>query len=364
MSPVPIDSGNPDKPVITLIGPRAVNQPLNSTYVDPGATASDPHDGDITSRIAVTGLSDLNTEIAGDYLIRYNVANAAQLAAVEVVRLVRVSAGAFPAQTARDIGTTKAHMGYYEHLPLNYGDDPAQTFPVIVFQHGWGVARFTEDGASKNGITDILLGDIAKLIHDGLWDNSRPFIVLSPQRCREPEDSATALRTKLFIDYALNTYKIDSSRIYMSGYSEGSYLTWQYVLSYPHQVAAVVPMSGGGSTSQGCVLKETPAWAFAAANDATSTDQARTVASINACNPAERARLTIFPTGGHNVQEEFLTIGLTGLGQGLAPYDVYDQNIYDWLLQHSRSLLPPESGRFQHETRRFRTGLPAPHRPW
>jgi len=29
-------------------------------------------------------------------------------------------------------------------------------------------------------------------------------------------------------------------------------------------------------------------------------------------------------------------LGLTGLGQGLPQYDIYDQNIYDWMLQHNR----------------------------
>jgi len=33
---------------------------------------------------------------------------------------------------------------------------------------------------------------------------------------------------------------------------------------------------------------------------------------------------------------ELPILGLTGLGKGLAPYDRYDQSIYDWLLLHSR----------------------------
>jgi hypothetical protein len=46
----------------------------------------------------------------GDYLVRYNVVDSAQLPAVEAVRLVRVNAGTFTEQTARDMGTTSAHM--------------------------------------------------------------------------------------------------------------------------------------------------------------------------------------------------------------------------------------------------------------
>ncbi len=346
LSTVPVDAGNPNEPVITLIGPRAVSQPLGAAYVDAGATASDPHDGDITSRIAVTGLDTLNTNVAGDYLIRYNVADSAQLPAVEAVRVVRVNGGAFTEQTARDLGTTGAHLPYYEHLPVNYSADPAQKFPLIVFQHGWGGARFNPDGTELQAPLASAFGDMKGLIASGLWDDSRPFIVLSPQRCIDPGiDNYTALATKIFIDYAINTYKVDTSRLYLAGYSAGSCLTWDYVTHYPNQLAAVVPMSGSGGTTWGCTLKLTPSWAFEAADDPAGPymNQVDTVNSINACNPVERARITVFPSGGHNTAEEYLTINLTGLGQGLPAYDTYNQNIYDWLLAHTRAAPSPPS---------------------
>jgi len=340
VSTAPVNQGNAGQPVITLVGPSVVNQPVGTSYTDQGATASDPKDGDLTSQIKLTGLSDLNTNAVGDYLIRYNVTDSASLAAVEVVRIVRVTDGAFAAQTPRDIGTTGAHMGYYEHLPVHYGDDPAQTFPLIIFQHGAGAARFTDDGTGqKTSLSFLEQGDMVKLGHDGLWDDSRPFIVLSPQRCVDPIIYfVTAGRTNLFLDYAVNTYNVDKSRIYVMGYSAGSSLTWDYVNNYPSRIAAVVPMSGSWGTVSGCTLKLTPAWAFQAADDPVGPPQNQidTVNSINACNPVERAKITEFPAGGHNVQEEFMTINLTGLGQGVPQYDLYDENIYDWLLQHSR----------------------------
>ena len=340
-STVPVDSGDPNKPVITLIGPRVVSQPLHGTYAEAGATATDPREGDLTSRIAVTGLAALDVNTVGDYLIRYNVVNSAQSAAVEAVRLVRVNAGTFTAQTARDMGSTAAHLAYYEHLPVNYSDDPTQKFPLIVYHHGWGAGRFTEDGrALKTQLSGLALGNLVKLINDGLWDNTRPFIVLSPQQCVDPLlPTVTAQRIKLFIDYAINTYKVDTSRIYMAGYSQGSGNTWDYASNYPQQIAAVVPMSGGYGTSSGCVLKQTPAWAFGAADDTVvpAQNQVDTVNSINNCNPVERAKVTIFPSGGHGTEEEFLTMNLTGLGQGIPAHDIYNQNIYDWLLQHRRA---------------------------
>src|ERR1019366_6847580 len=187
VSTMPVDSGNPNEPVITLIGPRVVNQPPGSVYVDAGATATDPHDGDITKGITVTGLAEVHTNAVGDYPVRYNVVDSAQLPAVEVVRMVRVSNGRFAVQTPRDIGTTSAHMPYYEHLPVHYSNDPTQTFPLLIFQHGYGNARFTADGTREQAPLSVLLGgDLAGLIDKGRWDDSRPFLVLSPQRCVDP----------------------------------------------------------------------------------------------------------------------------------------------------------------------------------
>ena len=337
MSDAPVDPGNPNEPVITLLGAGVVSQPRGTAYLDAGAAASDPHDGNITSRIVVAGTVDVNT--VGDYLIRYNVVDSAQLPAVEVVRMVRVNAGTLTEQTARDFGTTSAHLPYYEHLPVNYGADPAQKFPLIIFQHGWGGARFTADGTAVQIPLASAFGDMKELIASGLWDDSRPFIVLSPQRCVDPQiGDYTALMTKIFIDYAINTYKVDTSRMYVAGYSAGSCLTWDFVVHYPTLLAAVVPMSGSGGTTFGCTLKATPSWAFEAADDPAGPymNQVDTVTSINACNPTERAKITVFASGGHNLAEEFLTINLTGLGQGLPAYDTYDQNIYEWMLAHTR----------------------------
>ena len=64
-------------------------------------------------------------------------------------------------------------------------------------------------------------------------------------------------------------------------------------------------------------------------------NQVDTVNSINACNPVERAKVTVLPGVQHNDIQDPVFVP-TGLGQGLPRYDIYDQNIYDWLLQHSR----------------------------
>jgi len=341
MSTSPLDVGNPNEPVITLKGPRVVSQPLGTPYTDAGATAQDSSDGDITSKIVVTGLSSINTNSIGDYLVRYNLTDSAHFTAREVVRVVRVyNNGAFAVHTPHDIGTTGAHMAYWEHLPTHYSDDPNQKFPLIIFIHGWSHARFLDPTDEQ-----VPLSTLENVSFDGIfngayatWDNSRPFIVLSPQKCVDALTyGATAYRMKLFIDYAVNTYQVDPTRIYMGGHSEGSGDTWDYVTNYPKQLAAVFPISGGYGTTSGCLLKDTPSWGFIGQDDTVVNQQGylATINSINACNPHERAKFTILPGADHNAAPtEVLT--LSGLGQGLPAYDIYNPSIYDWLLAHSR----------------------------
>lgn len=60
-------------PVIKLIGPSQVQLPLGEKFKDPGATATDNCDGDISKRITVTGLSNIDVSKPGIYTLEYAV---------------------------------------------------------------------------------------------------------------------------------------------------------------------------------------------------------------------------------------------------------------------------------------------------
>ncbi len=76
-------------PVISLIGPSRLNLITGDTYTDQGATATDNIDVNLTSSIVV--VNTVNTSVAGNYSVTYNVSDAAGNAATEVVRTVNVS---------------------------------------------------------------------------------------------------------------------------------------------------------------------------------------------------------------------------------------------------------------------------------
>jgi hypothetical protein len=62
-----------DPPVITLTGASSLVIAVGATFTDPGATATDDGDGDLTS--AITTVGDVNTTVVGEYLIVYKVSD-------------------------------------------------------------------------------------------------------------------------------------------------------------------------------------------------------------------------------------------------------------------------------------------------
>jgi hypothetical protein len=77
-------------PVITLSGLAEVTINVGDQYTDAGATAQDNIDGDITAKIVV--VNPVNANLAGDYIITYNVSDLAGNNALEVSRVVHVVA--------------------------------------------------------------------------------------------------------------------------------------------------------------------------------------------------------------------------------------------------------------------------------
>lgn len=76
-------------PVLMLTGGANVSVVQGSGFSDPGATASDDRDGNITNKIVVSG--NVNTAVAGTYTLSYNVRDAAGNFATTVTRTVTVT---------------------------------------------------------------------------------------------------------------------------------------------------------------------------------------------------------------------------------------------------------------------------------
>lgn len=349
-TPTPDYSFNPDRPVIILTGENVVELNVGETYVDAGATATDLQDGDLTAQIAVD--DPVDTARPSDYLVRYTVADSSQTDAFEVFRIVRVRDGDSKPLSSRHVGTTASHLGYIEHLPPDYANNPAQKFPLLIFNHGSGAnaTPLAERGDDPNATLGALLNNSgpALLIFGDSWQEPEPMIVLSPQMIDFNFDDPV-VRFDAFVDFALANYNVDESRVYVSGWSAGASLSLAHAVLYSDKVAAVMPIAPGLPLTATeifpngyCDIGNVPLWVFHGAQDLTidvqgSIDNHELI--INNCQSLVTPRLTVYQEAGHI--SHHATWNLTAMVGGSINwtsdpmYDLYDQTIFDWMLGHS-----------------------------
>jgi hypothetical protein len=82
--------GNTALPSIQLLGAATVTVTVGTPYQDPGATATDDVDGNLTASIVTR--SQVDTALVGNYAVTYDVMDSSGNAAVQVTRDVRVAA--------------------------------------------------------------------------------------------------------------------------------------------------------------------------------------------------------------------------------------------------------------------------------
>ena len=149
-------------PVITLIGNATINILVGGTFTDPGATATDNVDGNITAKIVVGG-DAVNVNTAGTYVITYNVSDTAGNAATQktrtvIVTAVPVTSGAYLYATSGTvtIASTFADWGTGTTINPNYTGNATYNPSIqLISGTGWGPV-------SAVAFTAIAAGTISK----------------------------------------------------------------------------------------------------------------------------------------------------------------------------------------------------------
>ncbi len=137
-------------PVITLVGDSSVSITTGDVYADEGATASDNLDGDMG---AITAVGTVDTGVAGDYELTYNITDSDGNAATEVTRTVTVADPIIPdaavlftisgTEQVLDADFTLGNSGWGANSTIVATDDSAQGYdPAInvLMGTGWGPA--------------------------------------------------------------------------------------------------------------------------------------------------------------------------------------------------------------------------------
>ncbi|WP_053333399.1 hypothetical protein [Haliangium ochraceum] len=224
--------------------------------------------------------------------------------------------------SVRALDTTEAGNGFWEYLPPRYGAEPA---PLMVFWHGIG-----ENGdGSEAALDKVLANGPPRYIERDEWSNERPFVVLSPQHAGGGCPSADEIRD--FLAFAVDTYEVDESRIYLTGLSCGAIGSWNYLRAHldTTPIAAAVLIAGNGRPAfndHGCDLAQVPIWGFHGDADPTVAP-AGTIEPMNgliACaQPRADQQLTVYEGVGHDSWSRTYSLS--------AGHD-----IYAWLLSQSR----------------------------
>ena len=100
-------------PVLTLLGDANMSQAKDSAWVDPGATASDSLDGNLTSSITITGTVDVNT--TGVYTLTYSVSDGASNEA-NATRTSQCRTGEHPQRRPECFRSVANALGGTRHL--------------------------------------------------------------------------------------------------------------------------------------------------------------------------------------------------------------------------------------------------------
>lgn len=202
---------------------------------------------------------------------------------------------------------------YLTYLPKNYNLDSLQHWPVIFYLHG---------GSDRGS-------DLKKLYSSGIPDQiyrgrSFPFIVIAPQCPLSIRWETENWFEPLFKEIS-EKFRIDTNRIYLTGFSMGGTGTWYLATKYPKLFAAIAPMSGFTSRNEFISknvgkLKDMPIWAFHGKIDLTVPFEETETIIKNLQKKNKHLIFTSEPNTGHWIH-----------------WNVYPNNdLYDWFLKQKK----------------------------
>lgn len=255
------------------------------------------------------------------------------------------SAPAAETQTVASFKRTITKTVGYEYLlslPIGYDAAADKQWPVILFLHGSGERGTDPWLVAKHGPPKLIRGDApaaavatapketietlgqGKQAADQLRKN---FIVVSPQ-CPTgsswDDDAVLAL-----LDEVAAKHKTDAHRIYLTGLSMGGYGTWSVGLKFPERFAAIVPICGGGQSSdvrRSLRAKRTAflslgVWAFHGGKDTTvPLEESETMIAALKKAGVTDVQFTVYPEAKHDSWTETYA----------------NPELYTWLLKHQR----------------------------
>jgi len=203
-------------------------------------------------------------------------------------------------------------MNYLLYLPQDYSDAGEQDFPLLLFLHGGG-----EGG---DDIEKVKTHGPPMLVEQG---QEFPFIILSPQNPYPRKFWDTKMLNQL-LEEVMQEYRVDTSRIYLTGLSRGGYGAWTMAMEYPDIFAALVTVCGAVPSSYAGWVPKIPIRVFHGADDPVINLE-ESVDMVNALKRLDHdVKLTVYENTGHD--------------SWVQAYN--DPELYRWLMKQQRSDKP------------------------
>lgn len=196
---------------------------------------------------------------------------------------------------------------YLIYLPEDYANDWLKDFPLMIYLHG--------SSLRGNDISKIKAYGPPYLIEKG---RKFDFIIVSPQCPSGKSWNVENWFAPLFKELT-SKYRIDTSRIYLTGMSMGGYGAWNTAMEYPDKFAAVIPLCGGGNVKDVCKISNVPVWAFHSKDDdkVAFSETERLVEKLKKCNG--NVKFTCLEGKGHAIQW------------------IYEkEDVYKWMLEQQK----------------------------
>lgn len=173
-----------------------------------------------------------------------------------------------------------------------YASEKRSAHPaLIVHLHGAG-----ERGNGNDELDRVLLLGFPTIVND---DCLTDCILVMPQCPPNSFWAAKVESLKAFIDRLIDTFDIDTDRIYLCGLSMGGFGTWYTAMAYPDLFAAIAPCCGGGMAWNAGVLTM-PIWTFHGLEDkrVSATQTIEMVEALKGVN--DRVRCDLYEGVGHD----------------------------------------------------------------
>lgn len=230
---------------------------------------------------------------------------------------------------------------FYEYLPQGYSTSGSQTYPLILSFHGAG----NIGNGTAAQLPRVLEAGIPRLIHEGNFPTlvmsggqAHRFIVLAPQFSSWPDAHAVRSSIDAILDYAVQQYRVNRQRIYLTGLSMGGGFAFDYVgssNSRAMRIAAMVPIAEASqpvySQARTIASANLPVWATHNYGDP-NVPVAQTEQYVTWINespsPNPQAKKSIFWSNIHDAWTQTYNPSFSENGM----------NIYQWMLQFQRVL--------------------------